>query len=89
LIPSPVPPAKRPLVEEEHADNKYLATSKSPKSVLLPVVAMVIYEIVFKNEPASPPPKRPLVFDEQAPKPSARYAISPKSIAFPVVAIVT
>jgi hypothetical protein len=37
-----VPPAKIPLVEEEHAANIVVVLNKSPKSVAFPVEAIVM-----------------------------------------------
>ena len=61
-----LPPPNKPLVEELVPPILALAASKSPKSVPLPVDAMVIYSITFIKPPeVLPPPITPLVEDEK------------------------
>ena len=82
------PPPNTPRVVEEHPASPYLATVKSPKSVALPVVAMVMYSITLELAPSVPPPNTPRVVEEQAPSILLSPVKSPKSVALPVVAMV-
>ena len=65
------------------------AADKSPKSVVLPVLPIVIYCIVFLFSVVRPPANIPLVLEDvpaTSVKPSLRL---PKSEALPVELIVT
>ena len=75
-------------VPEQLAVPYFNACKRSPKSVELPVLAIVTCCIVFTSEPVSPPKVNPLVGLAQAAGPYTLASKSPKSVAFPVLAIV-
>ena len=89
-----VPPPNNAFVDVEQPPQSVFIADKSPKSVALPVDAIVIYSITFVDSPPGcvfkfPPPLNPLV-ELQAPALlAARIVESPKSVALPVDAIVT
>ena len=85
------PPPNTPLVGELLAASCHLTALKSPKSVVLPVLAIVTYCITFIDaEPLYPPPNTPLVVeDKPAPCLNVPEAKSPKSVALPALAKVT
>ena len=58
------PPPVTPLIVLDTPSRAAVAVVKSPKSVALPVVAIVIYSITFKTvEVVVPPAKIPLVVE--------------------------
>ena len=86
------PPANTPLVEEEKEPKSLVAVIKFPKSVPLPVEAMVMYSIIsqYVSDEFAPPPKIPLVLFEKPLSPLYLSVVkSPKSVALPVEAMVT
>ena len=83
------PCALNPLVEEEKPAWSLLATVSSPKSVALPVEAIVTKSITFDKEPAIPAIATPRVELEPPPIPYLASVKSPKSEALPSVEKVT
>ena len=65
-----------------------LAAVKLPKSVALPVVAMVTKSITSEFPESNPPPQTPRVGEEQTPPLSLAADKFPKSNALPIEAIV-
>ena len=61
---------------------------KSPKSVELPVVAIVIYSRTLVVEELTPPPNTPLILLDIPDPEENIVVVSPKLDEFPVVAIV-
>jgi hypothetical protein len=82
----PRPPAKIPLLDEEQPAKAPLETVKSPKSLALPVEAMVTYSMTLVPLPVKPPPNKALIFEEQELPLEVAVVKSPKSVALPVVA---
>ena len=84
-----MPAANKPLVLEEHEAGPPFAAVKSPKSVALPVEAIVMKSMTLDVEPPNPPPPNtPLVVEEHAPGLNRATVKSPKSVELPVVAMV-
>ena len=75
---------------EDNALLKSLTAKRSPKSVTLPVEAIVTYSITFNLLlPSYPPKNNPLVVLDAPPNLSFPTLKSPKSVLFPTDAIVT
>ena len=55
---------------------------------MFPVVAMVIYSMMFVGPGLPPPPKTPRVLEAHAERALRAKVKSPKSVALPMVAIV-
>ena len=95
VAPSP-PPANKPRTLEDVDEllSPAVEIVKSPKSVELPAVAIVMYSITLELALLYVPPtaaKSPRVEEEQTPTAILAEAVdkSPKSVALPVVAVVT
>jgi hypothetical protein len=90
--PAPVvisPPANKAYTLDEQPAKYCRLRDKVPKDVALPVVAIVMYDIVFALVAPSPPANTPLVDDEHpAGVPLVACVKFPNDVALPVVAIV-
>ena len=85
-----LPPKNNPLIELDAAPKFLLATVKLPKSIALPVDAMVTYSITsLCTGVAKPPADIPRVDEEHAALAVVPPDVSPKLDAFDPVEMVT